>query len=55
MPFVFEQPNLGKPDENHLYLDPGDGRLRVLPPGTALICPRTALSGRGDLPFNRAP
>ena len=19
MPFVFEQPNLGKPDENHLY------------------------------------
>ena len=27
MPFVFEQPNLGKPDENHLYVDPGDGRL----------------------------
>jgi catechol 2,3-dioxygenase-like lactoylglutathione lyase family enzyme len=27
MPFVFEQPNLGKPDENHLYFDPGDGRL----------------------------
>ena len=26
MPFVFEQPNLGKPDENHLYLEPGDGR-----------------------------
>jgi catechol 2,3-dioxygenase-like lactoylglutathione lyase family enzyme len=25
MPFVFEQPNLGKPDENHLYFDPGDG------------------------------
>jgi catechol 2,3-dioxygenase-like lactoylglutathione lyase family enzyme len=27
MPFIFEQPNLGKPDENHLYFDPGDGRL----------------------------
>ncbi len=27
MPFVFEQPNLGRPDENHLYFDPGDGRL----------------------------
>ena len=27
MPFVFEQPNLGKPDESHLYFDPGDGRL----------------------------
>ena len=27
MRFVFEQPNLGKPDENHLYFDPGDGRL----------------------------
>jgi catechol 2,3-dioxygenase-like lactoylglutathione lyase family enzyme len=27
MPFVMEQPNLGKPDENHLYFDPGDGRL----------------------------
>lgn len=27
MPFVFEQPNLGNPDENHLYFDPGDGRL----------------------------
>jgi glyoxalase family protein len=27
MPFIFEQPNLGKPDENHLYCDPGDGRL----------------------------
>ncbi|MGH7856981.1 MAG: VOC family protein [Candidatus Binatia bacterium] len=27
MPFVIEQPNLGKPDENHLYFDPGDGRL----------------------------
>jgi glyoxalase family protein len=27
MPFVFEQPNLGNPDETHLYFDPGDGRL----------------------------
>ena len=27
MPFIFEQPNLGKADESHLYFDPGDGRL----------------------------
>ena len=27
MPFLFEQPNLGNPEENHLYFDPGDGRL----------------------------
>jgi glyoxalase family protein len=27
LPFIFEQPNLGKPDESHLYFDPGDGRL----------------------------
>ncbi len=27
MPFVFEQPNLDVPEENHLYFDPGDGRL----------------------------
>jgi len=27
MPFVMEQPNLGNPDENHLYFDPGDRRL----------------------------
>ena len=27
MRFLFEQPNLGRPDENHLYFDPGDGRL----------------------------
>jgi catechol 2,3-dioxygenase-like lactoylglutathione lyase family enzyme len=27
MPFVFEQPNLDRPQENHLYFDPGDGRL----------------------------
>lgn len=27
MPFIFEQPNLDVPDENHLYFDTGDGRL----------------------------
>ena len=27
MPFIFEQSNLDNPDENHLYFDPGDGRL----------------------------
>lgn len=27
MPFVFDQPNLDKPSESHLYFDPGDGRL----------------------------
>jgi catechol 2,3-dioxygenase-like lactoylglutathione lyase family enzyme len=27
MPFIFEQPNLGNPEENHIYFDPGDGRL----------------------------
>ena len=27
MPFVFEQPNLDKATESHLYFDPGDGRL----------------------------
>ncbi len=27
MPFVFEQPNLDRPQESHLYFDPGDGRL----------------------------
>jgi catechol 2,3-dioxygenase-like lactoylglutathione lyase family enzyme len=27
MRFLFEQPNLGNPKENHLYFDPGDGRL----------------------------
>ena len=26
MPFVFEQPNLDRPGESHLYFDPGDGR-----------------------------
>jgi catechol 2,3-dioxygenase-like lactoylglutathione lyase family enzyme len=27
MPFLFEQPNLDKASESHLYFDPGDGRL----------------------------
>jgi catechol 2,3-dioxygenase-like lactoylglutathione lyase family enzyme len=27
MPFIFEQPNLDRAAENHLYFDPGDGRL----------------------------
>jgi catechol 2,3-dioxygenase-like lactoylglutathione lyase family enzyme len=27
MPFVFEQPNLDDASVNHLYFDPGDGRL----------------------------
>lgn len=27
MPMIFEQPNLDVPAENHLYFDPGDGRL----------------------------
>ena len=27
MPFIFEQPNLDRPEQSHLYFDPGDGRL----------------------------
>lgn len=27
MPLIFEQPNLDAPQINHLYFDPGDGRL----------------------------
>ena len=27
MPFVFEQSNLDTPEQNHVYFDPGDGRL----------------------------
>ena len=27
MPFLFEQPNLDVPSQNHLYFDPGDGSL----------------------------
>ena len=27
MPLIFEQPNLDNPNEDHLYFDPGDGRL----------------------------
>ena len=32
MKFLFEQPNLGRRDESHLYFDPGDGRL-ITPAG----------------------
>lgn len=27
MPFIFEQPNLDREEESHLFFDPGDGRL----------------------------
>ncbi len=27
LPFVFDQPNLDRAEEGHLYFDPGDGRL----------------------------
>lgn len=27
MPFIFEQPNLDVPEQNHLYFEPGDGSL----------------------------
>lgn len=27
MPFIFDQPNLDREEESHLYFDPGDGRL----------------------------
>ena len=27
MPYIFDQPNLDRPSEGHLYFDPGDGRL----------------------------
>ena len=30
MPFIFEQPNLDVPEQNHLYFDPGDGRLIII-------------------------
>jgi glyoxalase family protein len=30
MPLVFEQPNLDQPEINHLYFDPGDGRLMTV-------------------------
>ena len=29
MPFIFEQPNLDVPTENHLYFDAGDGRTTI--------------------------
>ena len=42
MPFVFEQPNLDDPETNHLYFDPGDGRL-------------ITIFTREDLPVDRHP
>lgn len=42
MPFVFEQPNLDDPETNHLYFDPGDGRL-------------ITIFTREDLPVDRSP
>ena len=30
MPLIFEQPNLDVPEQNHLYFDPGDGRLMTV-------------------------
>ena len=41
MPFVFEQPNLDRASESHLYFDPGDGRLiTVFTDGTRKADPR---------------
>ena len=42
MPFVFEQPNLDDESTNHLYFDPGDGRL-------------ITVFTREDLPVDRTP
>lgn len=42
MPFVFEQPNLDDHTMNHLYFDPGDGRL-------------ITIFTREDWPRDRAP
>ena len=39
MPFVFEQPNLDRESESHLYFDPGDGRLVVVPNEQVLSAP----------------
>lgn len=49
MPFVFEQPNLDDPGENHLYFDPGDGRLITVFTNEARAparCPRPSKTGR---------
>jgi len=43
MPFVFEQPNLDRPSESHLYFDPGDRRLiTVFTNARATRCRTTA-------------
>ena len=49
MPFIFEQPNLDRPEESHLYFDPGDGRLITIftneertPDGSWAPCPSSA-------------
>lgn len=48
MPFLFEQPNLDHPDEDHLYFDPGDGRLlTVFSNESRKADPRPAASGPG--------
>ena len=44
MPFVFEQPNLDNPDENHLYFDPGDDRL------ITVFCDETRAPISGNAP-----
>jgi len=44
MPFVFEQPNLDNPSENHLYFDPGDGRL------ITVFCDETRAADAGRTP-----
>jgi catechol 2,3-dioxygenase-like lactoylglutathione lyase family enzyme len=50
MPFVFEQPNLDNPGENHLYFDPGDGRLiTIFTSEDRIPDPRPKRAGPGDV------
>src|SRR4026207_2567251 len=50
MPLVFEQPNLDDPETNHLYFDPGDGRLiTVFTRETSKPDPRPNPMGIGNL------
>jgi glyoxalase family protein len=50
MPFIFEQPNLDRPEENHLYFDPGDGRLiTVFTNETRAVDPTPNPEGVGNL------
>ncbi len=50
MAFVFEQPNLDDPETNHLYFDPGDGRLiTVFTKETSKPDPRPNPMGIGNL------